>query len=131
MARLFVSREVARIGPPQALSPGPGRVDRIVVRSPRDPNTAVASTQSGGRARVLRTSHRRRVLGRSDRQPAGWRRVRGVTFDRASNAVYAATDRGVYLAMRIRALVSWTLLREGAADGRGARRRRQSALRSE
>src|SRR5205085_5081032 len=41
--------------------------------------------------------------------------ARGVAFDRASSAIYIATDRGIYFAYADSTSPSWTLLRPGSA----------------
>ena len=111
---LLVSRDGGANWATSGVVAGAGRVDRIIVDS-RESNTAVASTQSGGRAKLLRTTTAGVFWEDLTGNLPAAARVRGVTFDRASNALYAATDRGVYFAYSDSGAVSWTLLREGAA----------------
>lgn len=92
---------------------GTGRIERIRV-DPQDPTLAFAITQSGTRARVLRTSTGgvfwEDLTGNLPNSVA----LRGVAADRTSRAVYLATDRGVYMAYADSGAAAWTLLRAGA-----------------
>lgn len=111
---LLVSRDGGGNWAASGAVAGIGRVDRIVADS-RESNTAVASTQSALRAKVLRTTTGGVFWEDLTGNLPASVKVRGVTFDRASNAVYAATDRGIYFTYADSGAVSWTLLRAGAA----------------
>jgi uncharacterized protein (TIGR03437 family) len=90
------------------------RIERIQIDA-KDPNIAVAITQSRGRARVLRTNTGgvfwEDITGNLPASAI----ARGVTFDRGSNAVYVATDGGLFFTYADTGVPAWTLLRAGAA----------------
>lgn len=93
---------------------GAERVARIRINR-EDPNVAVAVTGSKSDGRVLRTN----TAGvfwedLTGNLPAGVV-TRGVAMDKASGAIYLATDRGLYMAYTQQGSPSWTLLRAGPA----------------
>ncbi|HYP06648.1 MAG TPA: hypothetical protein VER03_10505 [Bryobacteraceae bacterium] len=94
---------------------GAGRVERINLDS-EDPNLALAITQSRNRGRVLRTTTGGVFWeDLTGNLPAGLA-VRGAAIDRASSAVYIATERGVYQTYTDGGgSPVWTLLRAGLA----------------
>ena len=109
----FVSRDSGSTWAASGVVAGAGGVNRIAA-DPKDAMSAVASTQSGSRARVLRTTTGGVFWeDLTGNLPAG-AAVRGVAFDRASNAIYAATDRGLYFAYAESSAVNWSLLRAGS-----------------
>jgi uncharacterized protein (TIGR03437 family) len=92
-----------------------GRVDRISIDRD-EPNAAIAITQSRNRGRVLRTGTGGVFWeDLTGNLPAGLI-VRGAAVNRASSAVYVATERGVYFAYTdAGGPPAWTQLRPGVA----------------
>jgi uncharacterized protein (TIGR03437 family) len=90
------------------------RIERIQI-DPKDSNVAVAITQSRGRARVLRTTTGGVFWEDLTGNLPSSAIARGIAFDRSSNAVYVATDAGLFLAYAETGAASWTLIRSGAA----------------
>lgn len=121
--RLYFSRDRGTNWGASGMVAGAGRVTRIRIDL-QDPNVAVAVTDSRTRGRVLRTN----TAGvfwedLSSNLPAG-SVARGVAFDRSSNAIYAATDRGAYFAYTDSGVPAWDRIRAGVAtdvilDGAG------------
>jgi uncharacterized protein (TIGR03437 family) len=94
------------------------RIERIQIDS-KDPNVAVAITRSRTRARVLRTNTGgvfwEDLTGNLPAPAISG----GVAFDRASNAVYVATDIGLFFTYADSGASGWTLLRPGAVTDVG------------
>ncbi len=110
---LFFSRDRGVNWSASGVPAASARVDRIQIDA-KDPNVAVAITQSRSRNRVLRTSTGgvfwEDLTGNLPASAA----LRGVALDSASNAVYAATDKGVFLAYADLSTPVWSLIRSGA-----------------
>jgi uncharacterized protein (TIGR03437 family) len=106
---LFFSRDGGANWSPSGVVDGAGRVHRIRIDA-QDPNLAIAVTRSTARARVLRTNTGG-VFWEDLTGDLPVAAVRGAALDRASSAIYAATDRGVYFGYAESAAPAWQLLR--------------------
>lgn len=111
---LYFSRDGGANWGTSGVVAGAGRVVRIRIDA-ADPNTAVAITDSRLRGRVLKSSSGgvfwEDLTGNLPASVA----VKGVAYDRASTAIYIATDRGLYYAYTESGAPAWVLLRAGAA----------------
>ncbi|HYI96123.1 MAG TPA: hypothetical protein VEX68_21445 [Bryobacteraceae bacterium] len=112
--RLFFSRDRGANWGASGIVAGAGSISRIRIDA-KDVNTAVAITESRGRGRVLRTNTAGVFWEDLSGNLPPTALVRGVAFDRASNAIYAATDRGVFFAYTESSVPAWTVLRSGSA----------------
>jgi uncharacterized protein (TIGR03437 family) len=104
--RLFSS------GRPHPIIPGVGRIERIFTDA-RDPLYAVAISTSRGRGRVLRTLNGGVLWDDITSDLPAQAEVRGVTADRVTGVIYAATSAGAYAMFP--SAPRWRALREGSA----------------
>ena len=111
---LFFSRDRGVNWGASGLVAGAGSIERIRIDS-KDANTAVAVSLSRGRARVLRTNTSGVFWEDLSGNLPATALVRGVALDRASNAIYAATDRGVFFGYTDSGVPAWSLVRSGPA----------------
>jgi uncharacterized protein (TIGR03437 family) len=112
---LFFSRDRGSNWGASGVVAGAARIERIQVDA-KDPNVAVAITQSRARGRVLRTNTGGVFWEDLTGNLPASAVTRGIAFDRTSNAVYIATDGGLYFTYADSGASSWTLLRGGAVS---------------
>jgi uncharacterized protein (TIGR03437 family) len=114
--RLYFSTDNGANWGTSGLVAAAGRVDRIAIH-PDDSNIALAITQARNRGRVLRTNTGGIFWeDLTGNLPAGVT-VRGAAMDKATSAVYVATERGVYFAYTdAGGPPAWTQLRAGSVS---------------
>ncbi len=114
-ARTWVSSDGGANFLPAVRMADSGVVESFFV-DPKDPQFALAALSGPQRAHILRTNNGGRFWDDlSDTLPNA--SAHAVTSDRATGAIYAATDQGLWLtyADASGAVLPWTLLREGVA----------------